>query len=253
MKLFRPPPAWQAGEDSREAITDWLAALVRAGQVRDRKGVVNALRTIGEVTRQGEGYVSVRPAHLTRAVRLWGGFYVRCFGDEAAAAEPTKPAPTRKEPAIARRPFAPVSLTRAANVKRADLIPIMSSGEARGRHQREPWLMFARRMQRHPYVRSFLMSRDSGHCCPCCDQPLWLHQRLLLHHTDYDHHCQSTRRVEFPTPSERNPNRTFRGPDCEACHAENPAAFNSCVSRLVMVHGLCNARIEQARSALEDL
>lgn len=123
------------------------------------------------------------------------------------------------------------------------LIPKISYATARQTHGRsEEWLNYARRIARNDYVKGFLASK--GPTCPCCG--LKLNSNAVVHHIDYDHRCafRITIRVEASTP--KRPSRTHEVPDCESCRADDERRFHSCMSRLVLVHRLCNLRIAQA-------
>jgi len=82
-------PAWRAGTDPKQVITDWLADQVVAGHIQDREGVVNALRGIGEITRQGRDYLSVRLEGETKPLRLKGEIYDEQFDAAAIAVRAT--------------------------------------------------------------------------------------------------------------------------------------------------------------------
>jgi len=59
----------------KEQITAWLMDDVLAGRIRDRAGVVAALEDLGEITRKGKDYVSVRIAGYDKPLRLHGPIY----------------------------------------------------------------------------------------------------------------------------------------------------------------------------------
>ena len=108
--------------------------------------------------------------------------------------------------------------------------------------------MYARRAQRHPYVREFIQERDGG-ICRWCGKRIYPGQKMNIHHMDYDHCCSYPGRVEIPTPTEKRQGRAFKGPDCQQCHASTPDAFNGCMSRLALVHSRCNAEINEVTPA----
>jgi hypothetical protein len=66
-------------DDPKTAITEWLADRIAAGMVTDRAGIVASLSELGEVTRQGRDYVSVKPQGFDKAVRLKGAIYEQGF------------------------------------------------------------------------------------------------------------------------------------------------------------------------------
>lgn len=125
------------------------------------------------------------------------------------------------------------------------LVPTIGSMEAKRKHEHEvdAWTMFARRAQRHPYVKTFVFERDGG-VCRWCSGPIKPWHKSNIHHVDYDHCCTFPGRVEIPVPTEKRPGRRYKGPDCQQCHTSAPEAFSACMSRLVLVHAVCNAVID---------
>jgi hypothetical protein len=69
----------ERSSDPKAAITAWLSERIEAGLVQDRAGVVASLAEIGDVTRQGKDYVSVKPAGFDKAIRLKGAIYEQSF------------------------------------------------------------------------------------------------------------------------------------------------------------------------------
>ena len=69
----------QPGRRAEHQISDWLTRGVQAGKIRSRQDLVQALSTLGEVTRQGEEYVSVKLPGRERAMRLKGLLYERAL------------------------------------------------------------------------------------------------------------------------------------------------------------------------------
>lgn len=83
-RLVNTPPTYdkptlETQAKAREQITQWLTGRVADGLVTDREGIVASLEELGEVTRQGKDYVSVKPAGFAKAVRLKGGIYAEEF------------------------------------------------------------------------------------------------------------------------------------------------------------------------------
>jgi hypothetical protein len=64
---------------AKEQITDWLIQRINAGLVTDRKSVIDSLREIGEINRQGKDYVSVKLPDFDKPIRLKGGIYEEQF------------------------------------------------------------------------------------------------------------------------------------------------------------------------------
>lgn len=65
--------------DPKAAITAWLTDRIKAGLVTDRAAVVASLSELGEVTRQGKKYLSVKPEGFDKSVRLKGAIYEQSF------------------------------------------------------------------------------------------------------------------------------------------------------------------------------
>lgn len=78
----------QTPTDAKRQITDWLASRIKSGQVVDRSGVLHSLAEIGEITRAGKDYISVRPQGFDKPIRLKGAVYGEGF---EVSAEPHRP------------------------------------------------------------------------------------------------------------------------------------------------------------------
>ena len=113
-----------------------------------------------------------------------------------------------------------------------ELSPKITSSVARSLHQHEDfaWRLFARRIQKHPFVKAVLIQQHLAKGCAWCGRPFASPGSVQLHHVDYDHACK------------------FKGPDCRRCRQERPSYFESCVSRLVLTHKLCNRDIANTAS-----
>ena len=62
------------------------------------------------------------------------------------------------------------------------LIPRLSSAAARLKHDQDAWKLFARRIQRHPFVKAHIIRRDYENGCPWCDRPFTSTENLQVHH-----------------------------------------------------------------------
>jgi hypothetical protein len=130
------------------------------------------------------------------------------------------------------------------------LIPKLSSAAARLKHDQDAWKLFARRIQRHPFVKAHIIRRDYENGCPWCDRPFTSTENLQVHHVDYDHACTFLRSVTLDQPTSKRPSRSYTGPDCQSCGQCCPDQFEACMSRLRLVHPFCNARIAKAENEL---
>lgn len=96
---------------AKEKITEWLMQMVRDGAVTDRAGVRQALAKIGEITREGKDYISVKPPGYDKALRLKGALYAAHFDGASLVAR------ADGEPSSEHRAIDP----EAAAVARAEL------------------------------------------------------------------------------------------------------------------------------------
>jgi 5S rRNA maturation endonuclease (ribonuclease M5)/predicted HicB family RNase H-like nuclease len=75
----------------KQVITDFITSRIEAGEIKNRSDVIAFLADeVGEITREGEKYISVKPDNFKRAIRLKGAIYERQFSvntNEAAKRE----------------------------------------------------------------------------------------------------------------------------------------------------------------------
>lgn len=69
--------------EPKELVTQWLLARVEAGLINDRQDIKTSLEELGEITREGEHYISVKPDGHERAMRFKGGIYESEFTAES--------------------------------------------------------------------------------------------------------------------------------------------------------------------------
>lgn len=82
---------------AKEKITEWLMQMVKDGAVTDRAGVRQALAKIGEITREGKDYISVKPPGYDKALRLKGALYAERFdGASLVARADGEPSPEHR-------------------------------------------------------------------------------------------------------------------------------------------------------------
>ena len=72
-----------AAPNPKADITDYLTQQISLGLITNRDDVVHSLRDIGQITRTGKNYVSVKPEGFDRAVRLRGAIYDEKFTAES--------------------------------------------------------------------------------------------------------------------------------------------------------------------------
>lgn len=75
---------------AREDITNWLVQRVESGAVQNREDVLESLAEIGEITRSGKDYISVKPEGFDRAIRLKGALYEEKFNADSIRELETK-------------------------------------------------------------------------------------------------------------------------------------------------------------------
>jgi hypothetical protein len=131
----------------------------------------------------------------------------------------------------------------------SDLVPELSSTQAKKDFDHERWYLFARRCQRNPFMREMIMKRDLVLPCGWCGQPIVKHQSWNIHHIDYAHECTYGITTIEKTVSIYNNPRNYRGPDCRSCFFMESEQFQSCFKRLRLVHRTCNQKIELARQS----
>lgn len=68
---------------AREDITNWLVQRVESGAVQNREDILESLAEIGEITRSGKDYISVKPEGFDRAIRLKGALYEEKFNADS--------------------------------------------------------------------------------------------------------------------------------------------------------------------------
>ena len=108
-----------------------------------------------------------------------------------------------------------------------------------------PWRIFAHRINKSEYMRDVLFS-DQASTCPVCEGSL--DSDFVLHHVDYAHVCQFGVEIEIPTgkvSSRTGKMRVHNVPDCRSCQAARAEFFESCKSRLILVHRQCHGSLHK--------
>jgi hypothetical protein len=121
-----------------------------------------------------------------------------------------------------------------------DIIPKMDSITAKEKHLHHEanWKLFARRMQKNPFMRDFIINKTNK--CARCRKVL---SNFQLHHIDYDHYCQFSEPIKIHKPTKKRLNRHILVPDCASCIVKRPELFYECAKRVVPVHSYCNKLI----------
>ena len=95
---------------------------IEFGLVMDRAGIRASLEELGDITREGKDYISVKPAGFEKAVRLKGGIYgesfkceeiVRKFGGENGAGQAAERSLDPERAEAARRALEKAIIRRA--------------------------------------------------------------------------------------------------------------------------------------------
>lgn len=128
------------------------------------------------------------------------------------------------------------------------IIPARKAADCEKNYDREPWLRFARRLRKNPFVEKFLSLRDQG-CCAWCGgkSP----EAGDVHHTSYDHSCTFPGTITVREQTVQRHARKREVPDCERCRADNKERFETCMGKLVLVHPLCNMEISAQQAKIE--
>lgn len=132
------------------------------------------------------------------------------------------------------------------------IIPIESIAEINflSKENLKGWKNFAHRITHNPFVKKYLFKRD-GNKCSWCNRDLT--QGCNIHHITYAHYCTYDVSKEIHTPTDKRPNRTRIVPDCESCRKNNEERFLTCMSKLSLVHGPCNQKIEIQRKLKQEI
>lgn len=100
----------------------------------------------------------------------------------------------------------------------------------------EKWVNYAERIQKHPFVKNYLMKKYGG-ICQYCGMPI--RNNLQLQHKYYSKECVSEKTIYASHPTPARPDGVRRVPDCGRC-----VRFHECVDdSLYPVHAGCNAKI----------
>ena len=161
-------PAWKAGTDPRQQITEWLTAQVAAAQVNTRADVLQALASLGQINRQGRDYISVRLDEGAKPIRLKGALYDekfdgRALREVAAAAQKRPGGREQPEPELAEaaRSELEKAVERRAEYNRARYQRPRPSAESAS-HIDAPALALADAVARPGHVPSVLVDAGRG-------------------------------------------------------------------------------------------
>jgi len=75
----------QVEPDAKQLITQFVVQRLQSGQIQDREGVLATLSEIGEITRQGKDYISIKPDGFDKPIRLKGALYEQQFNAQTWA------------------------------------------------------------------------------------------------------------------------------------------------------------------------
>jgi 5-methylcytosine-specific restriction endonuclease McrA len=106
------------------------------------------------------------------------------------------------------------------------------------------WISYSRRITKNPFVKEYLFQRQKG-ICLYCHKPIKDIKKAHIHHIDYMNICIYPKNdyIEIPHPTPQRPNRTAKISKCEICFKENKEQFLKCISKLALVHSVCNKNI----------
>ncbi len=112
-----------------------------------------------------------------------------------------------------------------------------SADHARRQHDRETWERFNLLSPRHPQIIDEIERRTRRVCDSCLNVIAEGDGKVVV--TDHDHVCRNDASVRLAL-DEGSQAITQHMPDCGQCHYETPDLYESCVSRLTLVHpGKC--------------
>jgi hypothetical protein len=85
---------------AKAALDAHIMGMVESGMIRNRQDVITELENVGEITRQGKQYISVKPEGFDKAIRLKGAIYGEQFSiqpGEKIAVEDSRPSGNSRE------------------------------------------------------------------------------------------------------------------------------------------------------------
>ena len=68
--------------DTKKLLTRYLMQHIENGMIKNRADIRSSLSELGEITREGEKYISIKPPGFNRAIRLKGAIYGAEFNTE---------------------------------------------------------------------------------------------------------------------------------------------------------------------------
>jgi hypothetical protein len=122
------------------------------------------------------------------------------------------------------------------------IIPARTAADCEKDYDKALWLKFARRIIRNQYVKDFLAQRDGGKCAWCGGV---ITDGGGVHHLTYAHTCTFAGTIEVRQQTVQRHAKKRTAPDCQRCQADNKARFDACMTKLVLVHHLCNKEISE--------
>ncbi|BAU57526.2 hypothetical protein HH1059_08330 [Halorhodospira halochloris] len=116
-------------------------------------------------------------------------------------------------------------------------VPVRTDTSAeRGRNNsnRDEWERFNLLAPRHPHIQE-VIRRRAHNLCDKCVQNIVPEENSKIVVTDHEHVCKNDAsiRIVLEDSPEQVPQNL---PDCAQCHYEHPEYYESCVSRLTLVH-----------------
>ena len=105
------------------------------------------------------------------------------------------------------------------------------------------WRIFAHRINKSRHIKAVLLNEQESTCLVCEGK---LDSEIVLHHVDYAHVCQFGVEIEVPTgkvSSRTGKVRVHNVPDCASCQDACVEFFESCKSRVVLVHRRCHGSL----------
>jgi hypothetical protein len=126
-----------------------------------------------------------------------------------------------------------------------NITPTLTRAVAREKYRNdiESWKNFAQRITKNPFTKTYLFERD-GEKCAWCQKPLY--GQSIIHHVTYEHCCTYPKVIRVASPTENNPFKTRVVPDCKSCKENNSDRFMACMSKVVLVHNICNKKIAES-------
>ena len=103
----------------------------------------------------------------------------------------------------------------------------------------EEWKNYEKRIIYNPFFKSYLLERQNGKCSLCHFEVTDM-SKVTVRKIDHDNICRLNEPlITVDAPTEKQPDRKMKCPNCEVCYNTHPEFFNECSSRTELAHKYC--------------